>query len=84
MGYGRGSAAFPATRAEPGRPAVPWCAHVRDPAHRRGRRSVPHGLDRLSGYPNLIAAMERRGWREGRIRKGMGENRLGLLAGAWG
>jgi membrane dipeptidase len=34
--------------------------------------------------PNLTAAMERRGWKEARIRKVMGENWVRLLEEVWG
>ena len=43
----------------------------------------PHGLSALKDYPNLTAAMERRGWPESRIRKVMGKNWLRLLAEVW-
>ena len=43
----------------------------------------PHGLSALKDYPNLTAAMERRGWPESRIRKVVGANWLRLLAEVW-
>ena len=43
----------------------------------------PQGLSTLKDYPNLTAAMERRGWPGSRIRKVMGENWLRLLAEVW-
>jgi membrane dipeptidase len=45
---------------------------------------LPQGLARLDEYPNLTAAMERRGWPEPRIRKVLGENWLRLLGEVWG
>jgi membrane dipeptidase len=45
---------------------------------------LPRGLSRLDEYPNLTAAMERRGWPEPRIRKVLGENWLRLLGEVWG
>ena len=44
----------------------------------------PEGMRRISDFPNLTAAMERRGWSEGRIRKVMGGNWLQLLRDVWG
>ncbi|MCP5157434.1 MAG: membrane dipeptidase [Ectothiorhodospiraceae bacterium] len=43
----------------------------------------PAGLDDLACYPNLTAAMERRGWRESRIRKVLGENWMRVLGEVW-
>jgi len=45
---------------------------------------LPEGLATLDQYPNLTAAMQRRGWTEGRIRKVLGENWLRLLDEVWG
>ena len=44
----------------------------------------PEGMRRIGDFPNLTAAMERRGWSEGRIRKVMGGNWLQLLRDVWG
>jgi len=38
----------------------------------------------IKDYPNLTAAMEKRGWKEARIRKLMGENWVRLLKQVWG
>jgi len=43
----------------------------------------PEGMRTIGDFPNLTAAMERRGWPEGRIRKIMGENWLQLLGDVW-
>ncbi len=62
----------------------------RDKGH--GRRLVPEaprvprlpdGLARIAEFPNLCAAMLRRGWKEPRIRKVLGENWLRFLHDAW-
>ena len=45
---------------------------------------LPEGLARLRDYPNLTAAMAKRGWSETRIRKVLGENWLRLLRDVWG
>lgn len=45
---------------------------------------MPDGIKRIEDFPNLTAAMERRGWPEERIRKVMGENWLRLLGEVWG
>ena len=44
----------------------------------------PAGMREIKDYPNLTAAMEKRGWKEGRIRKVMGENWVRLLKEVWG
>jgi membrane dipeptidase len=44
----------------------------------------PEGMRRIGDFPNLTAAMERRGWSEGRTRKVMGGNWLQLLKDVWG
>jgi len=42
------------------------------------------GFETIGHFPNLTAAMKRAGWKEGRIRKVMGENWLRFLAEVWG
>ncbi len=49
-----------------------------------GELKNPPGFQRLGEFPNLTAAMEKRGWSEPRIRKIMGENWVGLLKEVWG
>jgi membrane dipeptidase len=44
----------------------------------------PEGIRTIGDMPNLTAAMEKRGWKEGRIRKVMGENWVRLLKDVWG
>jgi len=44
---------------------------------------MPEGLRRIGDFPNLTAAMEKRGWAESRIRKVMGENWLRFLEDVW-
>ena len=44
----------------------------------------PAGWARLSDYPGLTMAMERAGWKEGRIRKVLGENWLAFYRTVWG
>jgi membrane dipeptidase len=55
-----------------------------------GRRLVdfgpivnPQGMRTIGDFPNLTAAMEKRGWPEARIAKVMGGNWLQLLADVW-
>lgn len=43
----------------------------------------PEGMRAIGDFPNLTAAMEKRGWKEARIRKVMGENWLQLLQDVW-
>ena len=44
----------------------------------------PAGMREIKDYPNLSAAMVKRGWKEARIRKVMGENWVRLLKEIWG
>jgi len=43
----------------------------------------PEGMREIKDYPNLTAAMEKRGWKEARIRKVMGENWVRVLKEVW-
>lgn len=47
------------------------------------RPANPKGLDGMADYPNLAAALSRRGWDDALIRKVMGENWLAFLDDAW-
>ena len=49
-----------------------------------GTVKMPDGLRKIGDFPNLTAAMEKRGWPETRIRKVMGENWLRVLKEVWG
>ena len=49
-----------------------------------GKPPNPAGLDGMKDYPNLTAVMLKRGWKEARIRKVMGENWLNHLGRVWG
>jgi membrane dipeptidase len=44
----------------------------------------PEGIRTIGEFPNLTAAMQRRGWSEARIRRVMGENWIALLREVWG
>ena len=44
----------------------------------------PEGLRTIGEFPNLTATMEKRGWKEGRIRKVIGENWVRVLKDVWG
>ena len=44
----------------------------------------PEGFRTIGEYPSLIRAMERAGWRTGRIEKVAGENWLRVLGEVWG
>ena len=62
---------------------------VRDKGYARrlvdfGVLKFPDGLEGSADYRNLIPLMERRGWKEGRIRGVMGENWLAFLRDVWG
>ena len=49
-----------------------------------GTVKMPKGLRTIGDFPNLTAAMEKRGWPEDRIRKVMGENWMRVLKDVWG
>src|SRR4029453_17132092 len=49
-----------------------------------GPIAMPEGIQRIEDFPNLTVKMERRGWKESRIRRVMGENWLRLLEDVWG
>jgi membrane dipeptidase len=44
----------------------------------------PEGFRTIGEYPNLVRAMERAGWKTGRIEKIVGENWLRVLTEVWG
>lgn len=44
----------------------------------------PEGMREIGDFPNLTAAMEKRGWSRSRIEKVMGENWVQLLRDVWG
>jgi membrane dipeptidase len=44
----------------------------------------PEGIRTIGEMPNLTATMQKRGWKEARIRKVMGENWMRLLKEVWG
>jgi membrane dipeptidase len=48
------------------------------------RPDNPIGFDGPAEYPNLTAAMMKRGWGETRIGKILGENWLAFLEEVWG
>jgi membrane dipeptidase len=70
-------------------PFLDWVAHDKGTARRvlvrrgDGKPPMPKGLETLGDFANLTAAMQRRGWREGRIRKVLGENWLRVFAQVW-
>ncbi len=45
--------------------------------------ALPPGLERLSDWPNLTSAMERRGWPEQRITRVLGQNWLRFFEEVW-
>lgn len=63
-----------------------WITHDKGYARKLtdfGEIKNPPGFQRLGEFPNLTAAMERRGWPEPRIRKVMGDNWVNLLDTVW-
>ena len=64
-----------------------WITHDKGYARRLtefGDIVNPEGIRTIGEFPNLTAAMARKGWPEARIRKILGENWLTLLARVWG
>jgi len=69
-----------------GLPFFDWITHDKGYGRRLtnfGEIINPEGLRTIGEFPNLTAAMERRGWPESRIKKIMGENWLALLRTVW-
>jgi membrane dipeptidase len=70
-----------------GRPFFDWLNHDKGVGRKLvefGEVINPEGMRTIGDFPNLTAAMERRGWPEGRIGKVMGGNWLQLLRDVWG
>lgn len=70
-----------------GREFFEWITHDKGYGRKLtdfGEITNPEGIRTIGEMPNLTAAMERRGWGEGRIRKVMGENWVRLLKEVWG
>jgi membrane dipeptidase len=70
-----------------GREFFDWITHDKGYARKLtefGDIVNPAGMREIGDYPNLTATMEKRGWKEGRIRKMMGENWVRLLTEVWG
>lgn len=65
-----------------------WLRHDKGYARRmvptKGKAPFIKGLDTLADYGNLTRAMEKRGWKESRIRGVLGENWLRFLGEVWG
>lgn len=69
------------------RPFFDWITHDKGYARRLtdfGEVTNPQGLRTIGEFPNLTAAMERRGWSESRIERVIGTNWLAMLAAVWG
>jgi membrane dipeptidase len=70
-----------------GRPFFDWITHDKGYARKLtefGDIINPAGMREIKDYPNLTAAMDKRGWKESRIRKVMGENWVRVLKEVWG
>lgn len=64
-----------------------WITHDKGYAHKLtdfGEVVNPQGLRTIGEFPNLTAAMVKRGWPETRIRKVIGENWVRVLKDVWG
>ena len=70
-----------------GQPFFDWITHDKGYARRLtdfGEVINPEGLRTIGEFPNLTAAMQRRGWKDSRIRKAIGENWVRVLKEVWG
>jgi membrane dipeptidase len=70
-----------------GRPFFDWITHDKGYARRLtdfGEVINPEGLRAIGDWPNLTAAMARRGWSATRIERVIGLNWLALLRAVWG
>lgn len=70
-----------------GREFFDWITHDKGYARKLtefGDVINPEGIRTIGEMPNLTAAMQKRGWKEARIRKVMGENWMRLLKEVWG
>lgn len=70
-----------------GRPFFNWITHDKGYGRRLtdfGEVINPEGLRTIGEWPNLTAAMERRGWPDARIERVIGGNWVALLRDVWG
>lgn len=70
-----------------GRPFFDWITHDKGYGRRLtdfGEVINPEGLRTIGEWPNLTAAMERRGWPDARIERVIGGNWVALLRDVWG
>ncbi len=70
-----------------GQPFFDWITHDKGYGRRLtdfGEVKNPEGLGTIGEFPNLTAAMERRGWPDSRIERVLGGNWMALLANVWG
>jgi membrane dipeptidase len=70
-----------------GRPFFDWITHDKGYGRRLtdfGEVINPEGLRTIGEWPNLTAAMERRGWPSARIERVIGGNWCALLRDVWG
>jgi membrane dipeptidase len=69
------------------RPFFDWITHDKGYGRRLtdfGEVINPEGLRTIGEWPNLTAAMERRGWPDARIERVIGGNWVALLRDVWG
>ena len=71
--------------------AQEWITHDKGQLHSRkltdfdtGGVYTPRGVSTIDDFGSITAAMERAGWREGRVRRVLGENWLRVLGEGWG
>lgn len=70
-----------------GKPFFDWITHDKGYGRRLtdfGDVINPEGIRTIGEWPNLTAAMEKRGWRSARIERVIGANWLSVLREVWG
>jgi membrane dipeptidase len=70
-----------------GRPFFDWITHDKGYARKLtdfGEVINPEGIRTIGEWPNITAAMARRGWKATRIERVIGQNWLNLLRTVWG
>ncbi|GAA5235499.1 peptidase M19 [Verticiella sediminum] len=63
-----------------------WVMHDKGNGRRLttfGELVFPKGIERIEDFPNLMPAMQRKGWTHGRIERVLGQNWLRLLNDVW-
>lgn len=63
-----------------------WVMHDKGNGRRLttfGELTFPKGIERIADFPNLLAAMQKKGWKDQRIERVLGQNWVRLLDNVW-